>query len=129
MCRLFGLYANKPVSVGFSFYESPRGSFEELSYRNPSGWGIAWLDEEGWHIYKEPHLLYKSREAREYIETRVFGRIIVSHVRLASVGNESLENTHPWLYHGWVFAHNGTISRRPLLELIHEEYKRLRGNN
>ena len=38
MCRLFGLYANKPVDVYFSFFESPVGSLVELSYDNPSGW-------------------------------------------------------------------------------------------
>ena len=43
-------------------------------------------------------------------------------------GNETLENTHPWLYHGWVFAHNGTINRNALLGLLHEEYRKLEGN-
>ncbi|RLG22480.1 class II glutamine amidotransferase, partial [Methanosarcinales archaeon] len=41
MCRLFGLYANMPVDVYFSFFESPVGGFAELSYGNPSGWGVA----------------------------------------------------------------------------------------
>ena len=129
MCRLFGLYANRLVDVGFSFYRSPEKSFMELSYDNPSGWGIAWLDKEGWHIYKGPQPLYLSDKARGLVEKRVRGRIIVSHIRLASVGNESLENTHPWLYRGWVFAHNGTIrNRRALLELVDKKYHDFEGN-
>ncbi len=43
MCRLFGLYANKLVNVYFSFFEAER-SFEDLSKKNPDGWGIAWFD-------------------------------------------------------------------------------------
>ncbi len=31
MYRLFGLYANRLVDVGFSFYRSPKMSFENLS--------------------------------------------------------------------------------------------------
>lgn len=127
MCRLFGLYANGLVDVGFSFYRSPRESFVRLSYDNPSGWGIAWFDDE-WHIYKEPQPLFLSGKARDLVEKRVRGRIIVSHVRFASVGRESLENTHPWLYRGWVFAHNGTINREALLKLLRREYWGFEGN-
>jgi len=128
MCRLFGLYANRLVDVYFSFFESPRSSFAELSYENPSGWGIAWLDEDGWRIYKEPIPLYRSDRAREIIQKNVRGRIVVSHVRLASIGSRRIENTHPWLYRGWVFAHNGTIrDRKALLELLRRKHRDLEG--
>jgi len=40
MCRLFGLYANVPVNVTFSFYEA-RTSMYELSRRNPDGWAVS----------------------------------------------------------------------------------------
>ena len=86
MCRLFGLYANRLVDVGFSFDRSPRKSLEGLSKGNPSGWGVAWLDNEGWHIYKEPIALCKSHKAEKLIRNVVRGKIIISHVRLASVG-------------------------------------------
>ena len=38
------------------------------------------------------------------------------------------ENTHPWLYRGWAFAHNGSIDREALLRLLHDEYKDLEGD-
>ncbi|ABN69781.1 glutamine amidotransferase, class-II [Staphylothermus marinus F1] len=129
MCRLFGLYANKPVDVRFSFYETPVKSFVEQSVWNPEGWGIAWFNGEEWRIYKEPRALYSSGEAERLIEKVVRGKIIVSHVRLASAGRVRRENTHPWLYRGWVFAHNGTIhGRRRLLRLLHREYQDLEGD-
>ena len=128
MCRLFGLYANKPVSVYFSFFESPVGSFEELSHDNPGGWGVAWFDNS-WRIYKEPMPLYSSVKAREVIRRSVRGRIIISHVRFPSCGNISRGNTHPWLYMDWVFAHNGTIyDRASLLDMLDEECRDLEGD-
>lgn len=124
MCRLFGLRANKSVDVSFSFYETPRKSFVELSNDNPDGWGIAWLSDEGWRIRKEPIALYRSSRAEELIRSVVRGRIIVSHVRRASDGHLSIENTHPWLYRGWAFAHNGTICNKPkLLKLLKGTYR------
>lgn len=129
MCRLFGLYANKLVDVYFSFYGSPVKSFEELSRKNPHGWGIAWLDAGGWHIYKESKPLHSSTEAEELIRKHVRGRMVVSHVRLVSTGDHRREDTHPWHYRGWVFAHNGTIhARRRLLRLLREEYRDLEGD-
>ncbi len=123
MCRLFGLYANRFVDVYFSFYVTPKGSFITQSHGNPDGWGIAWLDDESWHIFKEPLALYKSGRAMELIRRIIQGKIIVSHVRLASTGVPRLENTHPWLYKGWVFAHNGTISKLDLLRFLREDYR------
>ncbi len=123
MCRLFGLIANKPVDIRYSFYEAPIESFEAQSWGNPDGWGVAWLEEGGWGIFKEPIPLYESRKARPLIERIVRGRIVVSHVRLASMGELKLENTHPWIYKGWVFAHNGSIDRGKLLALLEEEYR------
>ncbi|MCE4624015.1 MAG: class II glutamine amidotransferase [Caldisphaeraceae archaeon] len=124
MCRLFGLYANKLVNVSFSFFESPVGSFVELSHKNPSGWGVAYLNDVGWHIYKEPLPLYSSDNAEKVIRKSVCGRIIVSHVRLASVGSAIKKNTHPWQYRNWVFAHNGTIyDKQALLELVRKDYQ------
>lgn len=113
----------------FSFYGSPHRSFVVLTHNNPHGWGIAWLDNRGWHLYKEAWPLYSSHRAKELVSKHVCGRIIVSHVRLACSGSVSYGNTHPWLYNGWVFAHNGTIYRRKaLLRLIREEYRNFEGD-
>jgi glutamine amidotransferase len=121
MCRLFGLYANRSVDVEFSWR-----SLEELSKSNPDGWGIAWFDGNSWHLHKEPGPLYKSQTAKDLVK-RVRGYIIVSHVRRATHGGLKLENTHPWLYKGYVFAHNGIINRDKILKLLRQEYMDLEG--
>lgn len=127
MCRLFGLYANKPVNVRFSFYSSPVSSFSELSKRNPDGWGIAWLNARRWKVFKEPLDLYSSEKAYRLIQ-RVYGRIMVSHIRYATHGELRRENTHPWLYKDWVFAHNGVIyDANRVEEMLGDEYRDLEG--
>ncbi len=68
-----------------------------------------------------------SKDARK-LAKNVFGVIIVSHVRKATHGGAKLENTHPWLYKGYVFAHNGVIrDRNKVLELLSSEYRDLEG--
>ena len=125
MCRLFGLYANKLVNVYFSFFEAER-SFEDLSKKNPDGWGIAWFDGFKWSLYKEMMPLYMSSRAKEHIKS-IQGFIIISHVRYATHGEIKVENTHPWLYKGYVFAHNGSVDRKSLLSLLTQNYKDLEG--
>jgi len=47
----------------------------------------------------------------------VRGRIVISHVRYASVGDQVYRNTHPFVREvwgrEWVFAHNGTLHGLP----------------
>jgi len=125
MCRLFGLYANVPVNVEFSFFMAET-SMADLSRLNPHGWGVAWFDGRGWGLVKEPRPLRESGKARS-IARVVRGLIIISHVRFATVGSESVENTHPWLYRGVVFAHNGSLDRERLTRLLNPGYEDLEG--
>jgi len=59
---------------------------------------------------------------------RVFSRTVVAHVRRASVGSVSLDNTHPFAYGRWVFAHNGTLRafdamREWMLDAMTDEHR------
>jgi len=38
MCRLLGLYADKPIAISSSFYKSLMKRFEELSRKQRDGW-------------------------------------------------------------------------------------------
>jgi len=110
MCELFGLSANKPVNVLFSwkgFYR--RGKFQ------PHGWGIAFYPDKSVVIFKEPLASIESKLAkfiRDY--ENIKSKIFISHIRYASSGSQEYQNTHPFSrkLNGceWVFAHNGTLS-------------------
>ncbi len=48
------------------------------------------------------------------------GKMFVSHIRYASEGNQTIENTHPFMRKlfgkNWVIAHNGHLKKRKMLE-------------
>src|SRR5919112_4043841 len=92
----------------FWLLEAP-DSLGEQSRRNPDGYGLGTFEEDGSpDIEKRPAAAYEdelfAREAREE-ESRTF----VAHVRYASTGGLSVENTHPFEQEGRIFAHNGYV--------------------
>ena len=109
MCELLGLAFNRPVSPGLSF----RG-FRHRAKCNPHGWGIAAITPRGTRIHKEPVDARESDVAAELPERDpLHAPLFIGHVRAASKGRVSLDNTHPFarpLGAGTlVLAHNGTL--------------------
>jgi len=41
--------------------------------------------------------------------SEIWSEAAIAHVRAATVGNVSEDNTHPFIFGVWAFAHNGTI--------------------
>src|SRR5207245_8791387 len=91
------------------------------------GWGVG--------FYQGGEVLLRKRptEGRpvDFIElTRDLRTdVMIGHVRAGSVGGQRVENTHPFRYRQWLFAHNGTLDRfsamRPrLLESIPDFLRR-----
>jgi predicted glutamine amidotransferase len=123
MCRLFALVADRPVRAAFWLLEAP-DSLAVQSRRNPDGYGLATFGPDGPRVDKEPVAAYAdadfAREAREE-ESPIF----VAHVRYASQGVRSLENTHPFAQAGRVFAHNGHIEGLETLEAHLGSYRSL----
>lgn len=114
MCRLFGLAAAQPVRAAFWLLEAP-DSLAEQSRRNPDGYGLATFGPHGPEVEKEPVAAYADADFRREATERVSERFL-AHVRYASVGAHTLENTHPFLRDGRVFAHNGHIGGLDRLE-------------
>lgn len=116
MCRLFGMSAGEdPVQATFWLLDAP-DSLSVQSHQNPDGTGVGFFDPDGTpHIDKQPVAAFDDRrfaaEARE-ISSRTF----VSHVRHATTGERTVANTHPFLMHDRLFAHNGVIDDLPKLE-------------
>ena len=109
MCRLFGQHAH----AGFDFCEplcSAENALRFQSHRHPHGWGI------GWYVEGSPHVARGILPAHADASFAEAGRsirstIVLAHVREASVGPVLAENTHPFLWDRWLFAHNGTVAR------------------
>ena len=99
----------------FWLLEAP-DSLAEQSRRNPDGYGLGTFEDDGTpDIDKRPAAAYAddafAREAR-HEESTTF----VAHVRYASTGGLTPENTHPFEQDGRIFAHNGHLGGLDLLE-------------
>jgi len=116
MCRLFGLTAGTArVHATFWLLDAP-DSLEAQSHRNVDGSGIGFFDPFGAAVLdKQPEPAFEdeefSHEARE-AESATF----VAHVRLASTGGRTVQNTHPFAMQGHVMAHNGGFGELERLE-------------
>jgi predicted glutamine amidotransferase len=125
MCRLFGMTAGH-VSMKATFWllEAP-DSLAQQSRHNPDGYGIATYGSDGTPVLdKRPRAAYEdeefAREAREKESTT-----FLAHIRYASTGGLSMENTHPFEQDNRVFAHNGVIEGLPKLEAELGSYREL----
>lgn len=109
MCELFGLCANKPVNISFTW----RG-FKRRGGFNFHGWGVAWYlsDDKLAGLVKEPKPAPSSSIAN-LLTKGLRSHMVISHVRYKSKGSVSFVNTHPFVRRfggrDWVFAHNGTL--------------------
>ncbi len=116
MCRLFGMSGGgEPVRATFWLLEAP-DSLAQQSRREPDGTGLGTFDADGRPVVcKQPLAAYEDQEfAREARD--VTSRTFVAHVRYASTGAVSAENTHPFEQRDRVFAHNGVIEDVERLE-------------
>ena len=116
MCRLFGLTSGTaPVRATFWLLDAP-DSLEVQSHRNADGSGIGFFNAAGTPVLdKQPEPAFSDeefiREARQ-AESATF----VAHVRWASVGGRTAQNTHPFTMQGRIMAHNGGFGELPRLE-------------
>jgi predicted glutamine amidotransferase len=122
MCRLVGVIASELTEFGVVLKEAPR-SLARLSREHPDGWGIAAHGHPDtipppsarsphdavWRVHKGTD---PAGECDRFLEiaSRSAGTVLVAHVRQKTVGPTRIENTHPFVQSGWVFAHNGTLT-------------------
>ena len=109
MCRVFGCVASEPVSIRHELLEAENPMIRQ-SEEHDSGWGMAVYERpEGAEprMVRFPHAAHVDGEFRESTELR--GRIFNVHVRRATMGGLTLENTHPFCLGSNSFGHNGTV--------------------
>jgi len=111
MCELFGLSASQPLTVRQELEQFRlRGGF---AADNPDGWGLAWRENEAFHLAKEPQAAHCSAGFKILCET-TRSSLVIAHVRKARFPPiNTLNNTHPFQHlccgKAWVFAHNGLV--------------------
>jgi glutamine amidotransferase len=124
---LFGFRSVIPSMVHRSLVAADNALCTQ-SQRHPDGWGVAYYVDGAPHVMKsastalDDHLFHR-------LSGIVSSNTVVAHVRKATVGANSVLNSHPFQHGRWVLAHNGTIAGfdevRP--SLIREIAPHLRG--
>jgi predicted glutamine amidotransferase len=114
MCRIFGCVAADPVSIRNELIEGENPLVRQAEVHD-SGWGMAvYRNTDG----AEPKVVRFPEAASNGAlqrETDLRGRIFNVHVRRATLGGLTLENTHPFLLGNYSFSHNGTVIAYPRL--------------
>jgi predicted glutamine amidotransferase len=117
MCQLLGMNSHLPASLTLSFTGfSQRGGCTD---HHSDGWGIAFfgadggLPGKGVRCYVDSESAATSPVAKMLCSHPIKSHNVVAHVRKATVGAITLENSHPFVRElwgrYWVFAHNGDL--------------------
>ena len=115
MCELFCVSSDRKIKI------SPLlETFFSHSDIHKNGWGIALLDRDPPEIEKEPVKALDSSRVKEILKEDICTSCCIAHIRYATIGIESLQNTHPFTGRDetgrqWVQAHNGTLFEAPAL--------------
>ena len=117
MCQLLGMNSRLPASLTLSFTGfSQRGGYTD---HHADGWGMAFFESEGAspgkgvRCFVDKESAATSPIAKMLRSFPIKSHNVVAHVRKATVGAVTLENSHPFVRElwgrYWVFAHNGDL--------------------
>jgi glutamine amidotransferase len=108
MCQLFGMNANVPTDVVFSF-----SGFACRASEHADGFGIAFFEGRGVRCFVDAQAANVSPVADLIKTYPIRSTDVIAHIRKATVGQVALENCHPFTRElwgrYWVFAHNGDL--------------------
>lgn len=81
-------------------------------FTHGEGWGIAYIKNKKWHLYKSKLPIYEDPKVDELKKIRC--KAVIIHVRRRTVGKKSIPNIQPLKFSNkqgldFIFAHNGTI--------------------
>ena len=111
MCELFAMSSRQRAALTYSLPEFSENGSSLRSNRH--GWGIALSRDRDAIVIKEPEPAANSRWVRFISENAIPARVVIAHVRDATRGAHTMENTHPFRRalgkRTHLFAHNGTL--------------------
>lgn len=108
MCQLLGMNCNGQHDIMFSF----RGLASRAD-EHKDGFGIAFFEGPGLRHFVDHQSARQSPLAELVKNYPIKSDNVIAHIRKATQGQVSLENTHPfqrelWGRY-WIFAHNGNL--------------------
>lgn len=125
MCRLLGYCSRRSASVAGLLTGEGLRAFTALSAFHADGWGMAWYNADGPEVRKSAR---RAAEEADYarLADRALGDLGLVHLRWATPGLRiGYDNSHPFRYGPYTFAHNGAIHPQDRLgEMLPGEWER-----
>jgi predicted glutamine amidotransferase len=141
MCRLFGLLSVEASDARKYLLEDPCSLYTQ-SRKDPrrlqgDGWGIGYYENGSAVVVKSEKPVYMEHERFVSAIDHARSKIILAHIRRASnprgLPREriiSMENSQPFTFEKYIFAHNGTITiPDEVAECLEDWRQRIRGLN
>lgn len=115
MCQLLGMNCNTPTDIVFSFEGFRRRA--GITDCHSDGFGIAFFEGKGVRVFRDDKPCSSSPIADCVKQYHIKSLNVIAHIRKATQGDVTLENTHPFMREiwgeNWVFAHNGNLKTLP----------------
>ena len=111
MCQLLGMNCATPTDITFSF----RGFSQRAGVTSDhcDGFGIAFFEDKACRLFVDNQSAVESPIADLVRNYPIKSRNVIAHIRKATQGKITLENSHPFLRElwgrHWIFAHNGDL--------------------
>ena len=107
MSRLFGVMCNEPEHLKCALLDARESLVAESA---PDGWGLAFF--QGGEVLLQRNPKPVSGDVDFYNAIRDLRTdYVIGHVRDPGGEVAKLENTQPFRFRTWVFAHSGTVAR------------------
>ena len=111
MCELFAMSSRLPATVQRSFAELARHGGEAGPHKD--GWGLAYYEGQAVRLSREARPAATSRNLRALQDNPFSATTVISHIRRATQGGNTLDNCQPFVRElggrVHVFAHNGDL--------------------
>jgi glutamine amidotransferase len=111
MCQLLGMNCATPTDITFSF----RGFSQRAGITSDhcDGFGIAFFEDKACRLFVDNQSAVESPIAELIRNYPIKSRNVIAHIRKATQGKITLENSHPFSRElwgrQWIFAHNGDL--------------------
>lgn len=111
MCQLLGMNCATPTDITFSF----RGFSQRagVTSDHSDGFGIAFFENKACRLFVDNQSAIESPIAELIRNYPIKSRNVIAHIRKATQGKITLENSHPFIRElwgrQWIFAHNGDL--------------------
>lgn len=119
MSRLFGIRVSDPQLLACALSPHRDDLVTEAVDENREGWGIGFYQDDRALVKKQPQAL-KTRIDFVEAAADIKSPALLGQARRPTSGVLSFEDTHPFQFRTWLFAHHGMIdgfeSRRAALE-------------